>query len=236
MTKIKPKKLENKRPLSSSSGRQIDPSWMKIQNNVCTSSLSKPLNLNRLTYKLASFGSSAPNHFSAAVARVVDSEYSPNIPYNKLSKRIAGNFFPSGKIVLAGSKNRKACVCVLSMFLGMLKEKYKSDLFSEDVSLRNVVVTIRIPGVKVDLQRLSRDNMNSCSYDPENFPGLTLTLPHGHTPTAIIFDTGNLVLPGASNVVYAKTCADFVYDKIFPYITEKKRGKKNEKVNNETHA
>lgn len=217
--------------LSSSGKRKIDPSWMKVQNNVCTSSLSKPLNLNQLTSRIPSFGSSTPNHFSAAVVRLVDSEYSTNSPFNKFSKRITGNFFRSGRVVLTGSKNRKTATHALSTFLGMLKEKYDTELVTEDVSLRNVVVTIKIPDCEVDLEKLSYEKMNSCSYDPENFPGLTMSFPYGHTPTANIFKSGNIVLPGASNLKYAKECADFVYDKVFPYLKAKNK-KKNTHVPN----
>jgi len=198
---------------------EIDKASIRVQNNVSTAKFSRFINLSGVSMKNPEFVIQTPNHFSAAVFRIVDSGYHYG-KYTKCTKRVASNVFRSGKIVTTGAKLSSAAILQLSMALSRLKKNYDENISVSDFLLRNVVVTMKIPGKTVNLDRLYKDHPDFCCYSKKIFPGLIMILPNGHRPKANIFTSASIVMPGSYDLEYSEKCLTWVYNVIYDYLED----------------
>lgn len=201
---------------------RISEERIKKENIVLTLQINKNLPLFEMSCKLTQFTKTKPEPTSAIVLRLLTSD----------GKKISINLFPSGKVVITGAKNiYDAYSCIHNTLKILEREVADQKIEGENLSLRNIVMTVNV-GKRILIDELARDNPENVQLDRKNFPGAIVSLPDENNPTANVFDTGKLVLPGPSTKKYALRCINWVYNQIRPYMTDeepdKKRVKKDE--------
>lgn len=194
---------------------KLPPEYLEVHNNVKNGIISHPINLNTLSREFPIFSMRNPSHFPSAVVRSVVLKKKP-----KKNERIAVNVFDSGKTVVTGAKDEEEALMALSNVISKLRLHIKRPISAKKFTLRNIVVTAIIPGKRIDIKRFHENEENRLisNYNPDKFPGLSLRLPEGHKPTANIFSSGKIVLPGPSSIEQAYDCLNYVYNKIYDYI------------------
>jgi transcription initiation factor TFIID TATA-box-binding protein len=103
------------------------------------------------------------------------------------------SIFSSGKIILVGAKSEATGRRSLNYLIGVLREEGYTEAENVYVITRNVVVTLEMDSC-LDLESLAQSSQHTV-YEPEQFPGAMLRL-HNLGVTALIFQSGKIVLPG----------------------------------------
>jgi len=188
--------------------------WIKFENHVMKARSSTPINLNAVTGNTPEITRSTPDNFAAVVVSFKD----------KTHKRIAVNTFSSGKMVTKGAKDINSAIFSIMFTNHILGKSCGTKLITKDLKLKNIVSKVNIPGKFVDLQTLAKENSDFCKYNPDNFPGVIMKFPEGHTPACNIFKGGVFMLPGPNNEEYAYQCINHVYNIIEPYLYDKGDG------------
>jgi len=111
--------------------------------------------------------------------------------------------FENGKIVSVGNPTKNVAVRGCHQ-IRLLLEKLNVTQGGHTLMSEFRYVNFVRNGVvdhSVDISKMHRDNTDNCSYDPELFPGCTMT---GELGTYMGFDTGNFVLVGGMDGAESK--------------------------------
>jgi len=213
--KLSKKKKKNKTPPDISTLKltphSVPREWIKFENHVIKAKSSNLINLAAVTGNTPEITRSTPDNFAAVVVSFKD----------KTHKRIAVNTFSSGKMVTKGAKDMNSAIFSIMFTNYILGKSCGTKLITENLKLKNIVSKVNIPGKFVDVERLTRENSDFCRYKPDNFPGVIMKFPEGHTPACNIFKGGVFMLPGPNNEEYAYQCINHVYNIIEPYLYDK---------------
>ena len=195
---------------------EISEEMIKKENIVLTAQINPLLPLFLISCMMPQFTKTKPEATSAIVLRHV----TPN------GKKISTNIFPSGKVVITGAKTIfEAYYCLFNALCLIQSIVTTRVLQGDNLSLRNIVMTITVAGYNIDIESLARENKKNVILDKAKFPGAIMSVPpekNENNPTANIFSSGKVVLPGPSNDDYARKCVKWVYKEIRPYLKKRK--------------
>lgn len=154
---------------------------MVVQNITCTANLNCPLDLVKLL--------NDPNttkhdkRFSAVIHKL------QNPPAKAL-------IFKSGKFVLTGLKTLTKCYAGSKM----IRDWIRSMGFNPKLrgfTVQNIVYAKKLHS-SIDIIKLCKNNPDSCSWEPELFPGAHMKFPDTKVK-GIIFHTGSYFLTGCKS-------------------------------------
>ena len=105
--------------------------------------------------------------------------------------------FPNGAVTAVGIRNLDKLPSILTRLIVILPAKHTITCV-KPLKVCNIVASMSV-GHRIDLPKLYNDLKRCCTYEPEMFPGLKISLTD---VAAIVFHTGKVILTGA------KTTAD----------------------------
>ena len=157
----------------------------RIVNIVSTVSLECSLNLRELALKLNN-AEYNPRRINALIIRIK-------------KPKTAALVFSNGKMVVVGANNELDSKTAAKKYAHDIKNIINKEVKFKDFKIQNVVGSCGV-GFKITLSllnpKLSLNNSQNCSYEPELFPGLIY---HMQKPKIclLIFESGKIVLVGA---------------------------------------
>lgn len=157
----------------------------QVENLVFTCKVNTNLNLNNINKKLLKQGSQFNfRKFAAVIVRSQD-------------PKIAVLIFSPGKIVCTGAKTKILAEIFVERILKVLNES-GYNLESSDMQIENLVESVELP-VKMNLNKLKTYLTDWCGYRVDNFPGAILRIPKFDPITLLIFESGKVVITGATD-------------------------------------
>jgi len=111
--------------------------------------------------------------------------------------KVCCHVYETGLIVACGGKTEMRAQQAITAIIWKLHKATGWDLLSDEYCVTNYVVSCAI-GVCLDLPRMALAMGDSCSYDPEDFPGLDYypNHPDSYRPCVIAYGSSNLIVVG----------------------------------------
>ena len=144
-----------------------------------------------------------PRRFAAVVIRL-------------RSPKTTALVFESGKMVVTGAKTEEESHKAARKYARMIQMLKYPVSFSNFV-IQNIVGSVDVK-FAIDLEKISTQHSQFCSYEPEVFPGLVYKMIEPKI-VILIFVSGKLVLTGAKR----KADIDTAFQKIYPLLEECKK-------------
>jgi transcription initiation factor TFIID TATA-box-binding protein len=164
----------------------MNESPVRIDNVVCTFNLGmSAISLSTLACKCPAFEYD-PSHFGAAIIHLVDPKCTCLI-------------FGSASGVCVGGKSMESAHLGLTVAINVIRNSGFREAHVSDFKIRNVVGSVNA-GVPVNLMKIYNDSSITCSYNPVLFPGLRCKPVESHSSSALIYDTGAVVITGCRSV------------------------------------
>jgi len=152
----------------------------KLQNIVSTVNLNCKLNLKNIALH-ARNAEYNPRRFAAVVMRL-------------RRPKTTALIFSSGKMVCTGAKNEDASK-IASRKFARIVQKLGNPIQFSTFKIQNIVGSCDV-GFPIDLEHISDNQPDFCSYEPEVFPGLIYRMLDPKL-VLLIFVSGKIVLTGA---------------------------------------
>mmetsp|Transcript_5157 Transcript_5157/g.15436 ORF Transcript_5157/g.15436 Transcript_5157/m.15436 type:complete len:227 (+) Transcript_5157:618-1298(+) len=153
----------------------------EIQNVVATANLGVPLNLKDIAMK-ARNAEYNPKRFAAVIMRIRDPKTTALI-------------FSSGKIVVTGAKHEDDSKKATRRYTKIINKVGYAEAKLQEFRVQNIVASCDVK-FSVRLEALWNEHRESCSYEPELFPGLIFRMLSPKI-VLLIFVSGKVVLTGA---------------------------------------
>lgn len=194
-----------------------------IQNTVLTARLHCDLDLSEITLKTVNVEYN-PEKFTALIMR-------------KRNPNTTALIFPNGKIVCAGAKQLEDGISSIRRYARTIQRcGYRPKI--RDITVQNIAAHCNV-GFPILLNDLKK-KLPGCIMEPERYAGLVFQIEQTNI-VVIIFDTGNMIISGGTNMNEINSVFDEYYTLLKQFIDNtrspdtdsgKKKGKRRKKVYN----
>ena len=124
--------------------------------------------------------------------------------------------FASGKMVCTGAKTEEASRTAARKYARII-QKLGNPVSFTNFAIQNIVGSVDVK-FAIDLEQISNEHHQFCTYEPEIFPGLVYRMLDPKI-VILIFVSGKLVLTGAKK----KADIDTAFQKIYPLLEASKK-------------
>ena len=104
--------------------------------------------------------------------------------------------FQSGKIICTGSRSEADARLASRKIARIIQKVAEPSVRFLEFTIQNIVATadLRFP---IKLEKLADEQQDTCSYEPEIFPGLIYRFPSPKKVVVLCFVSGNVIITGA---------------------------------------
>lgn len=124
--------------------------------------------------------------------------------------KIAILIFEEGKIVCTGAKEHNQARTLVYEIVETLKSKGYTQISQSQLETENLVTSTTLPW-KIDQKKFHESNTVLCSYDPQQFPGISFRHPSLGRLTMLIFQSGKVVITGAKSMENVRKALNLLY-------------------------
>ena len=153
---------------------------VKVENVVASVTINQKIDLQKIIVKFP--------HTE------YDPKRFPGLIYKLKQPKTAILVFASGKMVVTGARSEKEAYLAVSVIIKSLMSKKILTNPETNVKIQNVVASGNLFG-EIDLE-LAASILDSCMYEPEEFPGLIYQM-YDPKVVILIFASGKIVCTGA---------------------------------------
>ena len=182
---------------------------IKIQNIVITCKIGVELNLTDICNKLKRKGAQ------------YNSKQFPGLILKSYNPKISTSLFGPGKVVCTGAKTISQARFAINSVIEWIKVLGYKKAEIKNMKYENLVANTWIP-FRFNEGELSEKESNICNYDPQLFPGVSITDPRTAPVVILVFESGKMVLTGAKKLEDLQKTIEILFDILINYIVIKK--------------